>query len=75
MKEKMIALLEDIRPDVDFASEHDLMENGILDSMDIIQIVSAIEETFGVEVGEDDIESENFNSVDAIIALVEKLKD
>ena len=74
MKEKMLALLEDIRPDVDFNTDEKLMDDGVLDSFDVISIVSAMEENFGVEVSEDDLETENFNSVDAMIALVEKLK-
>lgn len=74
MREQLLALLDDIRPDVDFASEQNLIDDGVLDSFDIISIVSALEETFGVSVSEDDLETENFNSVDAILALVEKLK-
>ena len=74
MKEQLLALLDDVRPDVDFSAEQQLMDDGVLDSFDIISIVSAIEEKFGIEVGEDDLETENFNSVDAILALIEKLR-
>lgn len=74
MKEKLLAILDDIRPDVDFNSEQKLMEDGVLDSFDILSIVSAIEENFAVEVSEDDLETENFNSVDAMLCLIKKLQ-
>ena len=74
MKEKLLSLLEDIRPDVDFQSETKLIDDGILDSFDIISIVQSVGESFGVEIDVDDLESENFNSADAILDLIEKLK-
>ena len=74
MKEKLLSLLEDIRPDVDFQSETKLIDDGILESFDIISIVQSVGESFGVEIDVDDLESENFNSADAILDLIEKLK-
>ena len=75
MKEKLLGILDDIRPDIDFTLEQKLMEDGILDSFDILSIVSAIEESFAIEVGEDDLETVNFNSVDAMIRLIVRLKE
>ncbi len=74
MNEKLLALLEDVRPDVDFHAETALIEDGILDSFDIISIVQAIAENFGVEIDVDDLEPENFNSITAIASLIEKLQ-
>ena len=74
MREKLIAMLEDIRPDVEFETENELIEEGILDSLDIVAIVQAIEDNFGVQIDLDVLEPENFNSVDAMAALIEKLK-
>ena len=70
----MLALLEDIRPDVEFAEETHLIDDGILDSLDIISIVQAVSETFGVNIDVDDLEPESFNSVTAMVELVQKLQ-
>ena len=74
MKEKLLSLLEDVRPDVDFKSETKLIDDGILDSFDVISIVQSVGESFGVEIDVEDLEPENFNSADAILDLIEKLK-
>ncbi len=74
MKEKLLALLEDIRPDVEFENEKNLIDNGVLDSFDIISIVQAIDDTFGVEIDVEDLEPSNFNSYAAMIELIKKCK-
>ena len=58
--------------DVTIASETDLMELGILDSLAIAQLVMFLEDTFSLELDPDDIDPENFKSVDAMVALVER---
>ena len=74
MKEKLLALLEDIRPDVEFENETKLIDDGVLDSFDIISIVQAIDDAFGVEIDVEDLEPDNFNSCDAMIELINKCK-
>lgn len=74
MKELM-EILEDLRPDVDFAGETGLIDNGILDSFDIVSLVSELNDTFDIEIQPTDLVPENFNSAEAIWALVEKLRD
>ena len=74
MLEKLLALLEDVRPDIEFAEETNLIDDGILDSFDIISIVQTIEETFHVTINPDDLQPENFNSAEAILALIQKLQ-
>ena len=75
MKEKLLALLEDVRPDVDFEKEKLLIDGGVLDSFDIITIVSEVNEQFDVEINVDDLLPENFNSAAALYAMVERLLD
>ncbi len=72
MEEKLLALLEDIRPDVEFKNEKKLIDNGVLDSFDIISIVQAIDDTFGVEIDVEDLEPDNFNSYEAMTALIKR---
>lgn len=75
MREELLALLEDVRPDVTFDSEKKLIDDGVLDSFDIISIMQVIEEKFGVLIDIENLEPENFNSVDAMIELIDKLKN
>ncbi len=74
MKEKILELLETIRPDVDFEKETHLIDDEILESFDVIQIVTTLMDEFDVYIDADDIEPENLNSLDAICALVERKK-
>ena len=74
MKEKILEILENIRPDVDFPNETRLIDDSILDSFDIIAIVSEFNETFDVEINVEDLEPENFNTVDAMEALIANLQ-
>ena len=74
MKEKLLAMLEEIRPDVDFENEKTLIDNDVLDSFDIISIVQAIDDNFGVAIDVDDLEPDNFNSYEAMLELIKKRK-
>lgn len=74
MKELM-EILEDLRPDVDFENETELIAGGILDSFDIVSLVSELNGAFDIEIQPTDLVPENFNSAEAIWALVEKLQD
>lgn len=74
MKEKIIKILSDIRPEFDFSQNVDFIEEGMLDSFDIVTLVDAIEEECGVAILGSDILPENFCSIDAIINTIEKDK-
>lgn len=73
--EELIKKLNEIRPDVDFTKETKLIDNGVLDSFDIISIVGELNETFDVEIEVDDLEAENFNSAEAMWQLIQKLQN
>ena len=73
--EELKELLEGIRPDIDFEKEDKLIDNGILDSIDIIGIVTEINDTFDVDINVQYLLPENFNSMEAIYALIQKLSD
>lgn len=73
--EQLLEVLEEIRPDVDFANEKALIDDGVLDSFDIIQVVMALNETYDIEINVEELEPENFNTVEAMMALIEKLKN
>ncbi len=72
---ELMNILEELRPDVDFENETGLIDNGILDSFDIVSLVGELNEAFDIEINPTDLIPENFNSAEAIFALVEKLQD
>lgn len=74
MREKILQILQDVRSDVDFANETKLIDDGILDSFDIISIVSGLNDEFEIEITADELEAENFNKLEAIVALVKFLQ-
>ena len=72
---ELMEILEELRPDVDFENETGLIANGILDSFDIVSLVTALNDAFDIEIKPNDLVPENFNSAAAMLALVEKLQD
>ena len=72
MKETIREILVDIRPEYDFASDEDFIESGILDSFDVLTLVTDLEEKFGVKIDGGDILPENFGSIEAIENLIVK---
>lgn len=72
--EKLLEILKGIRPDVDFINETALIDDGILDSFDVVSIISELDDTFGVQIRINELDPENFNSAEAIWKLVEELK-
>lgn len=73
--EQLLEILEGVRPDLDFEIENSLVDDGILDSFDIITIVGEVNEAFNVEIDVVDLLPENFNSAEAIYDLIRKLQD
>lgn len=72
--EELMKILKGIRPDVDFENEKALIDDGFLDSFDVVSIISALDDEFGVQVRINELDPENFNSAEAIWKLVQELK-
>lgn len=68
--EKLLEILKGIRPDVDFEHETSLIDDGILDSFDVVSIISGIDDCFGVQIRINELTPDNFNSVVAIWDLI-----
>lgn len=75
MKEKLMKILKDLRADVDFEKEKKLIDDGILASFDIVTLVSELNSEFDVEINVMDLEPENFNTIEAMLELIEKLQE
>ena len=71
MKKQIIDILSEICPGIDFETETALIDDGLIDSLDIVAVVTELMEAFDVELGVDDLTPENFNSVEAIEELIE----
>ncbi len=73
--DELLALLQDVKPDVDFEHCESLIDDGLLDSFDIISIVREINDAFDVTVSAEDIDPDNFNSAKQLWAMIERLKN
>ena len=72
--EKLLELLKGVRPDVDFENETALIDDGLLDSFDVVSIISEIDDVFGVQIRINELDPDNFNSAEAIWNLIQMLK-
>ncbi len=73
--EELLKLLAGIRSDVDFEHEKKLIDDGVLDSFDIISIVGEMNDHYGIEINVEDLEPDNFNTVEAMLELINKLQE
>ncbi|MBQ1963753.1 MAG: acyl carrier protein [Clostridia bacterium] len=73
--EKLLEILKQLHPDVDFESADDLIGDGILDSLDIVTLITEINCVFDVSIPAEEVIPENFASADAILALIERLDE
>lgn len=73
--EEIIEILQEIRDDIDFENCTTLIDDGLLESFDIIQIVAALNREFDIEIPATQIMPSNFNSAKAISEMVDRLLD
>lgn len=73
MKEKVLQVLQSECPDVDFTASDELVTDGILDSLTLTNIIATLTMEFDIVIPYEEIVEENFNSVDALAAMVERL--
>ena len=73
--EKMLEILQSVRSDIDWENEKALMDDGILDSFDIVAIVAELCEEYDVAITVDMLEPENFNSAANMLDLVNRILD
>lgn len=73
--ETLLNILKNLHPDVDFSTEDDLIGNGVLDSLDIVTLITEINAEFDISIPAEEIMPENFNSAEAIYALISRLEE
>ena len=73
--DELLELLEDIKEDVDFENCETLIDDHILDSFDILQIISTLNDNYDISIPASEIVLANFNSAKALLAMVERLQE
>lgn len=73
--ERLMEILADIRPDVDFTSETKLMDDGILDSFDVVSIISELNDEYNITIRVHELKPENFNSAAAMQEMIKRLQN
>jgi acyl carrier protein len=71
--EQLIEIMQNLHPDVDFETYDGLVDDGILDSLDIVTLITDINDAFDVSIPAEEILPENFNSAQALWELIERL--
>ena len=72
---ELLSILNGIHPEIDFEKETKLIDDGLLDSFDIISIVGELNEHFDIEINVEDLEPNNFNTVQAMMDLITRLQN
>jgi acyl carrier protein len=72
MKQQIIEILTELRPEFDFTQDTDFIEAGMLDSFDVIMLVNTLDERLGISIDGIDVVPENFSSVERIETLLKK---
>ncbi|MBP5777620.1 MAG: acyl carrier protein [Prevotella sp.] len=72
MKERIVEILTDLRPEFDFTEDVNFIEEGMLDSFDVVSLVDELESQFNIKINGTDVIAENFSTLDKIEALVKK---
>ncbi|MCR5793828.1 MAG: acyl carrier protein [Solobacterium sp.] len=73
--EELLAILNEIRPDVDFTAATALIDDEILDSFDIISIVGELNDHYDIDINVDDLLPENFNTAAAMLELITNMQN
>ena len=73
--EKLLDILGQIRSDIDYESEKAFVDVGILDSFDIVSIVSELSMEYDIDISIDDMTAENFNSAEAMFEMISRIQD
>ena len=73
--EELLEILSELHPEVDFETTEDLIDDGILDSLDLVTLITEINDRLDVSIPPEEIIPENFNSAKALLELIEKLDE
>ena len=72
--DKLIEILQSFNPSITAGMEKKKVTNGVIDSVDIVSLISELEDAFGIEIPMEDIVEDNFDTVDAMWAMIQRLQ-
>lgn len=72
MKEKILTILQSVRPEFDFEAKVDFISEGLLDSFDIVALVTSLDNEFNISIDGLDITPDNFSNIEGIVTLLKK---
>ena len=73
--EQLLEILEEINPDVDYATEKNLIDGKVLDSFSIVNLIMEISDTFDIEISPKYLVPENFNSAQAMWNMIQTIRE
>lgn len=73
--EELLRIMSEVRPDIDFETATTLIDDNMIDSLNIISIVTEVNDFFGIEINVNDLLPENFNSAKALYELITRLQN
>lgn len=74
-REELLEILRDLHPEVDFETETNLVDGKILTSFDVVALIAEVSDSYDIIIPAGEIKPENFNSVDALYALIQRCED
>ncbi len=74
MRDELLQLLSTENPEIDFTASDELADDGVLDSLTIVSLIGTLSMEYGIDIPYEEIVPENFNSIDAMAAMVERLR-
>lgn len=75
MRDELLEILAELRPDIEFEGEKKLIDDSLLDSFDIVSLVGELNDAFDIDINVEHLQPENFNSVEAMLQLIVKLQE
>ena len=73
IKEKVLTILNKVKPTKNLEGISNIVEGGYIDSFELLMLITALSEEFNIDISVDDITPENFNSVNCIVEMIERL--
>ena len=72
--DKLIEILQSFNPSITDGMEKKIVTDGVIDSVDIVSLISELEDAFGIEIPMEDIVEDNFDTVDAMWVMIQRLQ-
>ncbi len=73
--DELMEVLRRALPKVNWETDQALVDDGIIDSMDVVSVISEITDEYDIEIPSEEMEPENFNSVQAIYEMIQRLTE